>query len=47
MSKRIFISCVVVLEDDADIEEVAKEIEMNIDMCDEVIASVGFNFTEE
>ena len=44
MSKRIFISCEVILEDDVDIEEVANEIELNIEMVDDVIHTVGFHY---
>lgn len=47
MSKRIFISCEVILEDDADIVEVAKEIELNIEMADDVIHTVGFHYNDD
>lgn len=44
MSKRIYISCEVILEDDVDIEEKVDEIEDNITTIDDVIATVGFYY---
>lgn len=47
MSKRIHVSCVVVIEDDADIDDVMHQIETDIDCCDDVIRCVEFNYCEE